>query len=482
MDDLILLKKNIPLLQYNEREYECEVTKVFNIQHIMPHLFLNGRPDATNIYALGQKLFDFINERIIPYNRKNFKELLGELGLSSAEELSRKSFYLSLSDQYWVCPAKDFGKIWWEDINFFSNEYDSAIGLRLVSSSKPLDRTSLSQTPDSTTGGELPKRWFRKDGINYLEKAGTGTEQQECINEVTASEICRRLGISHIPYELCVRDNAYYCVCPDIVTQSEEMVPMASLYQDLHLTPDGRYDYEALINRCKELEIPNAEEDLLKILLLDFIIANEDRHAYNISFLRNSDTLEWLGLSPVYDSGKSLFVNKVGFEVEQASSASIPAKPFESTQIRQFNALPFEKLCGKVDMSALEDFPVWYADFLSPLRRIPQEKKEALLSAVKRRINEATCLLKEKSLIPEASLEVNAPESDYFARKLSKAERTVERVYSALCTDCTQTKEDLSLRLGISRATVTRALQTLVSSGRIKRRGSNKTGSWTLTG
>ncbi|WP_407428030.1 hypothetical protein [Treponema sp.] len=30
----------------------------------------------------------------------------------------------------------DIGRIWWEDINFFTNEYDTAIGMRLISKSK----------------------------------------------------------------------------------------------------------------------------------------------------------------------------------------------------------------------------------------------------------------------------------------------------------------------------------------------------------
>ena len=39
------------------------------------------------------------------------------------------------------------------------------------------------------------------------------------------------------------------------------------------------------------------------MFLVDFIIANKDRHYRNFGFLRNSETLEWIGLAPVYDSG-----------------------------------------------------------------------------------------------------------------------------------------------------------------------------------
>lgn len=43
------------------------------------------------------------------------------------------------------------------------------------------------------------------------------------------------------------------------------------------------------------------------MILLDFIMANTDRHYNNFAFLRNSNTLEWIGLAPIYDTGTSMF-------------------------------------------------------------------------------------------------------------------------------------------------------------------------------
>ena len=90
---------------------------------------------------------------------------------------------------------------------------------------------------------------------------------------------------------------------------------MDVIYEDIHLVDGKLYDYNLLIKRCKEMNILNAEEDLLKIILLDYIIANIDRHSYNISFIHDSDTLQWKGLSPVYDSGKSIVLNRRDFEM-----------------------------------------------------------------------------------------------------------------------------------------------------------------------
>ena len=488
--EFILYKKNIPVLQYEEANahYITSIKKIFNVAHLPPHLYTNGKPSAENEYDLCQKLEDFFNNRIIPYTRKSFKDMLSELEVQSAEELAKKSFYLSLSDQYWVCPLSDVGKIWWDDINFFTNDYDETIGLRLMTSSKALNKNSSSRSPDNTTSGELSKRWVRINGIDYLEKAGTGTEQQEPLNEVLATEICRRLKISHTPYTLEVRDENYYCLCPDIADQNTEMVPLDSIYQDIPLTNGIKYDYHKLIERCEQLQIPNAEEDLLKIFLLDYIIANEDRHSFNISFLRNTYTLQWIGVAPVYDSGKSMFLNKLDFEIEMTSSFRIPSKPFEETQNEQFKILPMQKIADKIDFASLKDISRWYKKFLAPLRRLTQDKKNALVKKLDERIQEAKILLEQKTvynLKNNAGLNIQDPSPEYnnpgaINSKLSKKEKTCQSVYSMLIQDPAQTKEQIASRLNISRATVTRALQTLVEQNKIQRIGSNKTGRWKI--
>ena len=462
-----LYKKNIPILVFEENadDYSVAIKKFFNVRHLPVHLFTNGVASDENEYGVCQKLEDFFNNRMIPYSRRDFKQMLSELEIESNEELAKKSYYLSLSDQYWICSADDMGKIWWEDINFFTNEYDEAIGLRLMTGSKALNKHSNSVSPDNTTNGELPKRWVRKNGKNYLEKAGTGTEQQEPLNEVLASEICRRLGIRFVPYELEIRNENYICVCPDMVDENTEMVPMDSVYQDIQLTNGIKYDFQKLIERCEFFGIPNAEIDILKIILLDFIIANEDRHSYNLAFLREAETLKWIGVAPVYDSGKSMYLNKIDFEMEWISSFRIASKPFEEKQYYQFQALPMEKLHGVIDFSALDGIQDWYKDFLSSLRRLSEDKKIALVKKLGERIKEAQELLEEKYK--------NNPLS---AQK--QAEKPEALVLRRLTENPHRKKEELSEILGVSRATVTRALQSLVKAGKITRVGSNKTGHW----
>lgn len=463
--EYVLYKKNIPILKYSENKGYIEVQKIYNKEHLPVALFLNGKPADENLYALNEKLEQFLDNRLIPSTRPYFKEALKELEIDSNYELAKKSFFLSLSDQYWICPLELKDKLFWEDINFFKNDYDTEIGLRLVSNSKSLNKNSSSNNPDNTTNGELSKRWYKQNGINYLEKAGTGTEQQEPLNEVLASEICKRLKIPYVPYTLTIRDDKYFCSCPDMIDESTELVPMDAVYQDLHLTQGKFYDYNQLITRCEQMNIPNAEVDLLKIILVDYIVANIDRHSYNISFIRDSNTLLWKGVAPVYDTGKSMFMNYLDFEMAMISSNQIPAKPFYETQTEQIKNLPFSKIAHLVNLDLLDGIDKWYSDFLKPLKRLSNEKKTALVKKLCQRIDETKKIISAcKKDSPSVNQKASAP----------------ELVYEALKQNPKQTKEEVSKNTGLSRATVTRTYKELEEQKKIKRIGSNKTGYWEI--
>lgn len=131
--EYILNKKNIPILRYSENKGYIEVLQVYNKEHLPVALFLNGKPSSDNLYALNEKMEQFLDNRLIPSTRPHLKEVLEQLEIPSNYELAKKSLFLSLSDQYWICPVELKDKLFWEDINFFTNDYDPTIGLRLTS-------------------------------------------------------------------------------------------------------------------------------------------------------------------------------------------------------------------------------------------------------------------------------------------------------------------------------------------------------------
>lgn len=57
------------------------------------------------------------------------------------------------------------------------------------------------------------------------------------------------------------------------------------------------------------------------MIVLDYIIANEDRHLNNFGAIRDANTLAWIGMAPIYDSGASLGFDKLP---QQMKSEKMP--------------------------------------------------------------------------------------------------------------------------------------------------------------
>lgn len=130
--------------------------------------------------------------RAIPVSRDRIRDALQELKLASTQLLLDKCLGLSLSDQYWICPASD--GVRWEEVNFFQNAFSDDVGDILFGRGSSSGRVSL-MSPDNTSNGWLKKKWAILDGCRCLVKGGSGATQQEPYNEVLASAVMERLGI-----------------------------------------------------------------------------------------------------------------------------------------------------------------------------------------------------------------------------------------------------------------------------------------------
>lgn len=84
------------------------------------------------------------------------------------------------------------------------------------------------------------------------------------------------------------------------------------------------------------------------MIVLDYIIANEDRHLNNFGVIRNTETLAWLGFAPIYDSGSSLGYDKVPAQIHLGKE--VVCKPFKNHHSEQlklvsdFNWIHFDRL------------------------------------------------------------------------------------------------------------------------------------------
>ena len=261
----------------------------------------------------------------------------------------KESYGLNLSDQYWICPEQ--ASIKWEEINFFTNDFSTDVGDVLFHSKKPGKSPNL-MSPDCTTNGWLKKKWEIINGERFLIKSGN----QEPINEVIATHLTRRIGtINFVSYHLMTEAGKPYCLCENFITLNTEFVTACSIFKT-QKKKNHISCYQHLLNCCEALGIPNYQDSLNKMLTIDYLIANTDRHLNNFGAIRNADTLEWIGMAPIFDSGTSLWCEQPIDQIK-TSKECVPSKPFKTNHKQQiklvtdFIWLDFTKLNGFIEES-----------------------------------------------------------------------------------------------------------------------------------
>lgn len=374
-----LMHKNIAVADVEIDEDLGVITSIDNIsarEHLPVGVVHQLRHEETvDRYALNH----WWAGRSIPASRMGVTEALEALGVSSTKQLITKCLGLSLSDHYWFRPYGS--SVAWEDVNFLDNAFSDDIGDVLFGvNDKNAGFDFVS--PDNTSDGNLQKRWKIIDGKRCLLKSGSDPYSQQPFNEVIATIIMNKLGIEHVPYTVTWINDKPYSVCEDFVTKDTELI---GAWRVLQLRPKANHENEYLhyVSLCKELGV-DIVPALDRMIVLDYIIANEDRHFNNFGLLRDANTLEWIGAAPIFDSGTSLWYNK---SASRFISSDIICKPFKKTHgeqlrlVSSFDWLDISKLNGIED----EILNVLCED--KAVRYVEAERTKAIAAEVRKRID-----------------------------------------------------------------------------------------------
>lgn len=349
----ILMHKHIEVAEIEldgETGFIQRIGKVFAPEHLP--VGVPVKRGAADRAALNE----WWTDRSIPASRSGVREALETLDISSTKLLLVRCYGLSLSDQYWILP--EGSGLTWEKINFFNNDFSDDIGDVLFGANKKAGAFDFS-SPDNTSDGNLKKRWKIIDGKRCLIKGGSNPFRQQPLNEVIATEIMNRLGIPCVSYSVVWDGGAPYSVCEDFVDENTELVPAWRIIKTRKQSNSTSL-YSHFVNCADALGIKDAVEFLDRMIVLDYIIANEDRHLNNFGALRNAETLEWLGMAPIYDSGSSLGYDKsVPLMMNAREVICKPFKKHHEEQLKLVSSFDW------IDFSKLDDVPDMIVDVLS---------------------------------------------------------------------------------------------------------------------
>lgn len=385
----VLMHKEIPVVTIDLDEVLCGIRKieeVYNEAHLPVGIHIrHGVVDRT-------ELNEWWIDRSIPASRSGVRKALEALNLSNTRMLLTKCLGLSLSDQYWIRPAcrED---LHWKDINFFDHPFSEDIGDVLLG--KAVKKGAFSfRSPDNTSDGCLKKRWKIIDGKRCLVKAGSAPLMLQPFNEVIATVVMEKLNIPHVPYWLVWDDEVPYSVCEDFITRDTELVSAWRVMQQSK-RDNNTSVYRHYLNCCKALGIADITHAINQMIVLDYIIANEDRHLNNFGLIRNAETLEWIGVAPIFDSGSSLGYDKLPAQI--LSGKDIDCKPFKKKHEEQLRLVTNYDW---INFAALRNIDEDIRNVFKEAGMYADENRiEVVISSVKRRISNLQAKADEKAAV-----------------------------------------------------------------------------------
>ena len=287
--------------------------------------------------------------RQIPVGQGHLENMLLEKGVADSGEYLIRNLGLSLTDYYWMKPVGSVLK--WKDVNLFQNDFRENI-LQAIDAGWSKEPRSF--TPNSSLRGELEKSWIIRKGKRYLVKGNHGELSSESINEVLATEFHNAQGYdNYTAYSLLqIKDRPYdFGCCAQAFTDEHKELISAHAILTSERRPQGMSAYEHLIKLggAHGMDEEQLRADLEYQILSDYLLTNTDRHMENIGVLRDADSLKWIRMAPIFDTGKAFAAGSVVPYTEEEID-TVEVNSFEPTE-QKLLGLVRDK--SRIDMSKL---------------------------------------------------------------------------------------------------------------------------------
>ncbi len=272
--------------------------------------------------------------RSVPVSQGHIKDMLEKKGLLGSEDYLLRNLGLSLTDCYWIAPL-DSG-LTWKDVNLFDNEFHGDL---LIGTGEAEEKDKIPHyTPNGSLQGSLEKSWIILDGERGMIKGNRDRYSSESINEVIASKLHELQGFEAYTEYRLIRINGreydYGCYSKLFTSQEKELIPAYDVVIS-EKKPNDISTFEHFINICGKhgMDTEMLRHFMDYVILSDFVLSGRDRHLENVGILRDTESLQFIGPAPVYDSGKCLFVQD-SVPVSDRDLLSIKTESFAGDELK----------------------------------------------------------------------------------------------------------------------------------------------------
>ncbi len=234
----------------------------------------------------------WLETRAIDSHRANSRLLKKALRLKEKDDISTVIHVngATITDNYWIKPIDS--TLTYNDVKF-DNDYFSRLALKgTYDSFNHAANSKHTKTPELTNIGSFEKCWRLIDGKWWMYKIANHNEQ---FSELFTYELGKSIGMNMAIYK---RGNG--CI------KSLDFTNGASVnFEPAFAFMGDNEDYEDVVKKLQEL-CPLAIPDYIRMIFLDAVVANPDRHTSNFGLMRDIKTGKLLSLAPIFDHNMAL--------------------------------------------------------------------------------------------------------------------------------------------------------------------------------
>lgn len=278
-------------------KWENDVVGIINDDNSV-HFTQPDYNDVLKIYTKGatdwtpSQFSDFLSERVVSKDRRDIEKILFRCGLSTYDVLRIADIThgINSKDLFWIADTED-------------EPFDDAMTDVFASVFKQkIDRVGDSiDTPE----GYNIKRYGVYKGKYGIFKQRINPLATDVESEVAVYLLGKRLGVPCCPAYKVDENTVFSEFLYDF--SREYIVHFRRLFDG----PRSENEYENLISIR-----PQYKHDIQRMILMDFITRQDDRHLSNIAVKISKHTESFY---PLYDNGRSLFYEDTEGTVEKAA-------------------------------------------------------------------------------------------------------------------------------------------------------------------
>ena len=251
----------------------------------------------------------WLETRAIDCHRANSRVLKKALRLAERDDISTviSVHAATVADNYWIKPFDS--ELSYCDIQF-NYDYFAELALRGdYDSFNKVAGSGVAHTPELTNTGSFEKCWRLIDGEWTMEKSADRLQQ---FSEIFIYEFGRRLGFNMAEYSPGRKS---------VITKNFTCKGAYNFEPAYSFMGDDE-DYIAVVKKLREIA-PHTVSDYVRLIFMDTIVANPDRHTFNFGLLRDSGAGDVVSLAPNFDNNMALVARGYPKNVKRENDALV---------------------------------------------------------------------------------------------------------------------------------------------------------------